>query len=671
MRISTKLALAATMLAGFTAQAQAQQTVTLMAYTGLFQDRYTAAVVEPFMKANPGIKINYVTAPNSAQMLGTLRAQKVAPQVDVAIMDVSVAKAGTDEGIFDALDEKAVPSLAELYPNAKIPGVAGVAVTFDNLVLIYNTDAYPTAPTSLKALADKSAQGKVVIPGIPDIQGISLLAILDKVNGGPGVTGRFEKGIVAMADIAPNVQTWEPKPEVYVPVVNGQATIGVGWNARAQVNTDTSGGKMKAVLPSEGTVFQINVINLVKGGPQNAAAQKFIDYALSKTAQKAFTEAMFYAPTNAKAEIAPSAIDRTAVKFMDKVVPVDWLEVAKVRDALARPVASPRDPAQPLITATAGGAHTMLQVQTATDAGKPAAPPTRPAGEKGFLSLRGLTKRYGTFSAVDKLDLDVAQGELVAFLGPSGCGKTTCLRMLAGLTPATEGSIHVGGRELTDVPTFQRDMGVVFQSYALFPHLTVARNVSFGLEMRKVPRSQMEQRVAEAIAMVRLSGREAHKPTQLSGGQQQRVALARALVVRPSILLLDEPLSNLDAKLRDEMRTEIRDIQQKMGITAIFVTHDQGEALTMCDKVAVMNQGRLEQLGTPEDLYERPATPFVAGFVGRSSRLSGDARGTEIQTAGGCGACTARDAGPGDGHGAPAPDRHRARRRRRSGRLRP
>ncbi len=261
--------------------------------------------------------------------------------------------------------------------------------------------------------------------------------------------------------------------------------------------------------------------------------------------------------------------------------------------------------------------------------------PAAEGGEAGYLSLRGLTKRYGGFAAVDRLDLDVARGELVAFLGPSGCGKTTCLRMLAGLTPASEGSIRVAGRELTHVPTFQRDMGVVFQSYALFPHLTVARNVAFGLEMRKTPRDETARRVEEAIAMVRLSGREGRKPSELSGGQQQRVALARALVVRPSILLLDEPLSNLDAKLRDEMRTEIRDIQRKLGITAIFVTHDQNEALTMCDKVAVMNQGRLEQLGTPEDLYERPATPFVAGFVGRSSRLAGTAAGHEVETAGG------------------------------------
>ncbi|WP_245263200.1 ABC transporter ATP-binding protein [Azorhizobium doebereinerae] len=253
---------------------------------------------------------------------------------------------------------------------------------------------------------------------------------------------------------------------------------------------------------------------------------------------------------------------------------------------------------------------------------------------EGFLSLRGLTRRYGPFVAVDDFNLDVAKGELVAFLGPSGCGKTTSLRMIAGLVPSSSGHIVVNGREITEVPPYRRDMGLVFQSYALFPHMDVARNVAFGLEMRKVAKADAAARVREAIAMVRLTGKEHHRPSELSGGQQQRVALARALVVRPSILLLDEPLSNLDAKLRDEMRNEIRDIQKRLGITAIFVTHDQMEALTICDKVVVMNHGRLEQVGTPLEIYEHPKTAFVAGFVGRINRLAGTASGGIAEAAG-------------------------------------
>lgn len=312
--------------------AQAQTSITLVAYSGLFQDKYTAAVIEPFMKKFPDIKVSYFGMPGSAGMLGSLRAQKASPQADVVIMDVSVSKAGTDEGLFEKLDEKSIPAIVELYPNARIPDIAGVAVTFDNLVLIYNSDQVKEAPKSWKAMADKAYQGKVVIMGVPDIQGLSLLMILDRAAAGGGLASGLDKGIEAMAPIAPNVMTWEPKPDVYAPIVAGQAAIGIGWNARAQVNGIASTGKLRATLPAEGSVFQINTINLIKGAPQAEAAKKFINYALGAEAQKAFTEAMFYAPTNAKAQISPAAMERTAVKSLDRMIPVDWLAVAKVRD---------------------------------------------------------------------------------------------------------------------------------------------------------------------------------------------------------------------------------------------------------------------------------------------------------------------------------------------------
>jgi putative spermidine/putrescine transport system ATP-binding protein len=240
------------------------------------------------------------------------------------------------------------------------------------------------------------------------------------------------------------------------------------------------------------------------------------------------------------------------------------------------------------------------------------------------LSLERLEKRYGALPpAVSALSLQLPRGELLGLLGPSGCGKTTTLRMISGLVPATSGRIVVAGRDVTKLPPYRRDMGVVFQAYALFPHMTVAENVAFGLQMRGVASVEARARVARALGMVRLEALADRKPRALSGGQQQRVALARALVIEPNILLLDEPLSNLDAKLRDEMRNEIRDIQQRLGITAVFVTHDQLEAMAICDRIGVMNAGHLEQVASPLDVYERPETPFVADFVGRMNHLTG------------------------------------------------
>jgi putative spermidine/putrescine transport system ATP-binding protein len=246
-----------------------------------------------------------------------------------------------------------------------------------------------------------------------------------------------------------------------------------------------------------------------------------------------------------------------------------------------------------------------------------------------YLELAGLQKRYGQSVAVDDVSLSVEQGESVALLGPSGCGKTTTLRMLAGLIEPNRGTMTLDGSEITRLPAHKRNMGYVFQSYALFPHLSVGRNIAFGLEERGVSRTEIAKRVEEGLALVRLSGLDQRRPKELSGGQQQRVALARALVIQPSVLLLDESLSNLDAKLRDAMRHEIRSIQRSLGITTLFVTHDQVEALTMCDRIAVMHRGRIAQIGSAEDIYDRPATRFVAEFVGRANvlPLARDAQG--------------------------------------------
>jgi putative spermidine/putrescine transport system ATP-binding protein len=240
------------------------------------------------------------------------------------------------------------------------------------------------------------------------------------------------------------------------------------------------------------------------------------------------------------------------------------------------------------------------------------------------VRLEGVVKRFGDVVAVDGVDLDVREGEFFSMLGPSGSGKTTCLRMIAGFETPTAGRIALGGRYVTGLAPYEREVNTVFQDYALFPHMTVADNVGYGLMVRKVPRAERRRLVGDALEMVRLPEYGDRKPAQLSGGQRQRVALARALVMRPRVLLLDEPLGALDLKLRQAMQIELKEIQGEVRLTFIYVTHDQEEALTMSDRLAVFNRGRIEQVGSPADVYERPATGFVAGFVGVSNVLEGE-----------------------------------------------
>ena len=239
------------------------------------------------------------------------------------------------------------------------------------------------------------------------------------------------------------------------------------------------------------------------------------------------------------------------------------------------------------------------------------------------IALRAVTKRFGDVVAVDDLTLEVERGEFFALLGPSGSGKTTCLRMIAGFEAPTTGTVELAGRDVTRDAPFAREVNTVFQDYALFPHMTVEQNVGYGLRVRRVPKPERRSRVQEALETVRLGAYGDRRPSQLSGGQRQRVALARALVNRPKVLLLDEPLGALDRKLREEMQVELKLLQREVGITFVFVTHDQDEALTMSDRIAVFNNGRIEQVGSPEDIYDRPATAFVADFIGTSNAASG------------------------------------------------
>lgn len=240
-----------------------------------------------------------------------------------------------------------------------------------------------------------------------------------------------------------------------------------------------------------------------------------------------------------------------------------------------------------------------------------------------YLELAGITKKFEKFTAVKDMNLLVEKGEFIALLGESGCGKTTTLRMVAGFIEPTDGAISIKGKKINDLPTHKRNIGIVFQDYALFPHLTVFDNIAFGLKLQKLNKSHIKKKVAKMLAMVKLDGLEKRYPRELSGGQQQRVAVARALVMEPDVLLLDEPLSNLDAKLREDMQVEIRNIQQNIGITTILVTHDQAEAMSIADRIVIMKKGEIRQVGTPKQVFEEPTSQFIADFMGYTNFFDG------------------------------------------------
>ncbi|WP_144299753.1 ABC transporter substrate-binding protein [Elioraea rosea] len=316
------------------ALAQLRGDMTLMAYTGIFQENYTAVVVEPFKAANPGVNVTYFAPNTSAVMLGTLRSQRTAPQADVVIMDITTAAIACAEGLVEKLTPAEVPVMEELVPLARqAGGECGPAVTFDHFVIVYDTTKVSPAPTSLRALWNEQLRGRIAISAPPNIQGLVLTAIVEKMEGGDYRRG-VDKAIERLRGLAPLVQTFDPRPDGYSLILNDQVTYATGWNARSQLYRDQSNGRIGVMLPEEGTAFQINTINVVKGGPNRAAALAFVNHALSQPAQKAFTERMFYGPTNARAEIAPEALARTAAapEYRDRVIDLDWADVVKLRD---------------------------------------------------------------------------------------------------------------------------------------------------------------------------------------------------------------------------------------------------------------------------------------------------------------------------------------------------
>ncbi|MDR7124555.1 polyamine ABC transporter substrate-binding protein [Pseudotabrizicola sp. 4114] len=319
-------ALAATILLAGAAHAQSTEVsgeITLSAYSGIFQDKYTEAVIKPFQEKFPGVTVNYFASNASSVMLGNLRSQASDVQTDVVIFDVSTALIGNKEELLAPLSVADIPNLADLLPQATVQDGFGPAVTFDNLVLVYNTEAIPTEPDSLSVLWDAQYAGKLAVTSMPSILGSGLMVMTSAMLG-EDYTQSVEQSAAKLAELAPAVQTFDPKPDSYTLVINGTVALATGWNARAQYYADESAGKLDVVLPKEGTILQINTINLIKGARNEAAAKAFINYALSPEAQAAFTEAMFYAPVNAKAVVSPEAAARTVAGQLEQILPLDW-----------------------------------------------------------------------------------------------------------------------------------------------------------------------------------------------------------------------------------------------------------------------------------------------------------------------------------------------------------
>lgn len=304
-----------------------------MGYSGVVEDNYTKAVIEPFEKKYPNIKVNYVPGESASQMLGELRSQKGDPSADIALFDISVAGTGNKEGIFQPLDPAKVPNMADIDPRGQVKGNFGPAATFDNLVLLYNTEKVTKKPTSWNALWGKNVAGNVVIDAPPDLQGNSLTIITDKMEGAD-YKDTIKPAVKRLAELAPSVDTWKPNPDPYTMITNGSASMGIGWNARAQFYAEESDGKLGVAIPDEGSVFQTNSINLIKGSDSPEAAQTFINHALSPEAQESFAEQMYYAPTNTKAKVSEAVADRTATspERLANIIDVDWTYVAAHND---------------------------------------------------------------------------------------------------------------------------------------------------------------------------------------------------------------------------------------------------------------------------------------------------------------------------------------------------
>ncbi len=564
---------------------------------------YMKEFVFPVIEKKLDVKILF-EGTRSLVNLEKMRADRDAPKMSVVLMDDPVMLLGEAEGLIGKLTPATVPNLAKIVPGAVHHDGIWANYQLPWTGIAFNKQKLPDGVPSYAALWDPANKGRVVLPSLQNTEGVwTLIAAAQLETGKPFAEAQYDidAAFRKIKALKPNLLTiYTNQPQAENLLEQGEAWLIGGQFSSYTLLRTAAGAPVDLAAPKEGVCAMPSGICLVKNAPNQQLAEAFIDAFLGPEIQGILVEKSFVLPTNPAAPVAARL--QGPGRALHRRLGIHRQESRGV----GRPVGS-------------------------GDGVTPDLAPPAAAAPGPYLEIAGVSKRFRATQVLAALDLTVQRGELLSLLGPSGCGKTTLLRILAGLITPDTGRIRLGARDLARIPAHKRNVGVVFQSYALFPHLTVADNVAFGLRAKRMATDAVAARVAQVLAMVRLEALAERPIAALSGGQQQRIAVARALAVTPDLILLDEPLSALDRKLREVMQVELRRMLRDLGMTAIFVTHDQDEALVLSDRIAVMNEGRIEQIDVPERIYARPATPFVLDFVGTSARF----RGTVAATAGG------------------------------------
>ena len=543
--------------------------------------------------------------------MAKLRAAGARSELDVAYMDSQIVKQAKAEGLLQPLEPAKVAHWNDVYDVSRDKDAHWVSMMFAGTMITYNTKLVKEPPTSWADLWKPEFKGKLAIPDISGTSGQQFLMAAARLNGGS--IENIDPGFEAIKKLKPNVQMMYTQPDQLIPLFErGDIAVAVWYTDRTGAAA-AKGVPVAAAYPKEGADRHRADRLRAQGEPEEGARAEVHRHA-ALAGRPALLCAVAVRGTHATRRSSSRRIWPSSCPMARSCSAC----TSPTRTSSRRSSRSGR---------SAGGARSRGDRRPgATRAVRRAAAALRRAGRERAepsLAVRRLRKTFGRVVAVDDVSLEAAPGEFLSLLGPSGCGKSTVLRMVAGLVEPDRGEVVLAGEDITRVAVHRRNLGLVFQSYALFPHMTVFDNVAFGLRRRRVAEAELRPRVERMLDLVRLGPLGSRHPRELSGGQQQRVALARALVTEPRVLLLDEPLSNLDALLRDEMRVELKRLQQRLGTTMIFVTHDQAEALILSDRVVVMEAGRVEQVGRPEEVYRRPATAFVARFLGRANFLAG------------------------------------------------